>query len=955
MGTTAKQDWEAEKQRNEIRGSGSPGPQQQEKPVGVHHQRRRGLVRTADQFPLPAITREEQEASRIRRPRQSKKPVIPSSSSPPEIPETQQEISSDRGSVVVEVFRPAGFDSQDWSTAASSQLASVVAIQNTQNTGSSKDTVEGDSTLGSSLPPDSPSQVAVDSSAPQIEESSSQVLQPSFQSDLAVPHNSTARALAYEHSIFPDSDSQANHPNLLVVRTDSPENPNTGRPLPAEVQAEHTSFSPASSPLFVPDGDDLDLQPIVEPSRSRAESPTEGKFEFLPAVSPLVRPSIQNSVQPNHTNSEPESAATSARLEKSQSQTISNTGNLKGRDSEPEQEKAQQLFSTPVRNPAPSNSKALTIHTSTRSGRFHTQASPPEAPDRQAQSLSSNSRLKAPRKSVPTSSRHSRAFAAQSQPRPVLRSASSAPFTSRSLSPLLHPTSPFQSVSPSASLLSTIEHDMPSSHGESSPRIGRPPSALSEDAPELGLREKLRQIRATARSNHDARSRRQSNTGHAKSPATKTLETRFSRRLSPENDVESVAIASAPVQDRPIPSLENVGGPAGEMDVEKADNEPTLCSSLAPQPAILDAALDKSMMPTKVNDIDKSIPELDVSTMPLLQPAEFLVPLPIDGRIKHQYIAELNERYNDIADFLSSPRSPRLIDAMNEMIRQLNDIVIHTDLGLNGPATQIASSPQEALWAEDASSKFAFLGEFIRILRGSNQHIVLTAGSGPTLDLLHNYLKGKGVRCRRYLEDGTVSGLQTSHQADQTMYTLISTNHKSLQDLPRSSSLIIAFDNSLDTAMLPEWCSMHRFVPVLLLLVVNSAEHVGRCVPKDVPEPERLRRLVKATVHVHKELGEMDFQRDLHEIYNLDQGGRLAFVKKDLGAKITHAAMKTAESLLSNNFAPNFTLRPISELDLRGLEDYPPSTGDSKGVSSSASRAGTPSGQKRFRVSMANA
>ena len=150
--------------------------------------------------------------------------------------------------------------------------------------------------------------------------------------------------------------------------------------------------------------------------------------------------------------------------------------------------------------------------------------------------------------------------------------------------------------------------------------------------------------------------------------------------------------------------------------------------------------------------------------------------------------------------------------------------------------------------------------------------------------------------------------------------------------------------------MLPEWWATDHFVPVLLLLVVNSAEHVGRCISKDIPEPERLRRLVKAAVHVYKQLGEMPFHLDFRHAFNLDPGSRLALVKKDLGAKIKHAASKTANAMSSEHFARNFTLQPISELDLTGLQDCPPLMEESKGVSSSASRAGTPGGQKRLRV-----
>ena len=385
------------------------------------------------------------------------------------------------------------------------------------------------------------------------------------------------------------------------------------------------------------------------------------------------------------------------------------------------------------------------------------------------------------------------------------------------------------------------------------------------------------------------------------------------------------------------------------MELDGLDVESAISSSLAPPP-ILDAASGRTIVPKQDLGVEKTIPELDIPTMPLLQPSEFVVPLPIDGRIKHQYVAELAEKYKDINDFLNSPKSPRLINAMAHMIRQLNGTVVHTDLGLNGPATQIASTTEEALWAEDASSKFAFLAHLISILHGSNVHVIVVARSGKTQDLLRSYLEGKHVPYREASEADSLGDLHDGDRDDRMRFTLFSTNKDLLKDIPSSASLIVAFDDSFEASMLPERCSTTQFVPVLLLLVVNSAEHVNRCIPQDIPEPERLRRLVKAVVHVQDDLGDMPLHLDYRHALNLDPGSRLALVKKDLGAKIAHAAQKVAAAVQSKNFALNFTLRPISELNFGGLEDHPPPTEESKEGSLSASRAGTP-GHKRIRVS----
>jgi hypothetical protein len=879
-----------------------------------------------------------------------------------EIPETQQEILTIPQLVAVEVNRPVGFHSQDYSTVAGSQVASVIA---TQGSGASKDTTEGDSTLGSSLPPDSPVDTAADDSL--IQQSSSQVLLSYPSTGPRSPPNSTTSVPGYGNPVLNIVDSprvgqqsQTNPLELLVVRSDPIGAPDKSPSRFAERPAQRTNRNLPSTRSFCTDQEDLDLQPISDPNLSRAESGIEGEIQVLPAASSPAESANQDSVQLRVTRTHPSSIVASARFESSQggsrfSPCIVNT--LIANEEREELEKTPQSTSAPIgavhgRTARPRAGRSIHGSPLTSSRRFHSQLSWQESPAVRIESPLPTSRVRKPSKSQVTFERHSQPPASLSLSGPSLRLQLPTTQTPPPVSSSLHPaSSPHDSVSSGASIPYAIGFAMPTSHRESSSRVRRPPTAQSEVTSESELREKLRQIRATSRANQTLRSKSQAQIGSPKSPAATSLGTRSLRRASPEKNIQPWEKISTAAEDQPIPTLENFDRAASEMELDKVEVETAFSSSLAPSQAVLDAALEKSIQPTQDDEAEKSLPELDIPTMPLLQPSEFVVPLPIDGRIKHQYVAELKEKYSSISDFLKSPRSPRLIDAMSDLIRRLNDTVVHTDLGLNGPATQIASTTEEVLWAEDASSKFAFLAHIISTLRGSSHHIVLVARSGTAQDLLRSYLKGKHVNYREYTEGGSMEDLQEGDSNDHMEYTLLPALPRALKNIPRSASLIIAFDDSFDAAMLPEWCSTTPFVPVLLLLVVNSAEHVGRCIPQDVPEPERLRRFIKAVVHVHNELGDMPLHLDYRHAFNLEPGARLALVKKDLGAKIEYAAGKTAEALRSKNFALNFKLRSISELELSGLEDQPPSTEGSKEVSSSASRAGTPAGQKRLRVS----
>lgn len=959
MGIAAIEEWEAEKRQRRDQSPAGADLYQRKHSAVTPSQTRDESARRIYPLEPSAIAQRKQDTLRSRRQRHSKKRIIPGSSSSAEVPESQQEVLSDHDEVVVEVNRPIDFCSQDYSTVTGSQVASVIA---TQETGPSKNITEGDSTLGSSLPTDSPVQAAADRSM--IRGSTSQVLSSYPEASTTSPYHSAAGGTdqnslrsGLNHNCVGEL-SQPEPIGLLVVRSDPVEEADTVRSNNITKSTERKYSNSSLSPLFVPDEGGFDRRPRGDPNRSKEEIETEGELEFLPTVSSPISSGNLIAVQLTITHDNTKTAVSSVGAEQLQSEVHhSRLPILHASYSGPRHQQASPLSTTPIESlsGSPTASACTTAIQGTRPASyspFHSKSSLPDATSAHTEPLRATSQVKRDHKRAVTTSRRSQAVRPLPSSESVREPAVAARERTRPASPLLHPTPPpHQSVQSSPSDLLSKETQMANSHRETSPHVRKPPSAPYKMSPESGLREKLRQIRATSRANQSSRSRNQANTGDSKSAATTALETRSSCRPSPPKKVQSPAIISTGAEDQPVPSLENVDGSTCEVEFDKPAIEPALSSSMAPPQPVCDPASGTSNVPIQVPETEKTVPQLDISARPLLHPYEFVVPLPIDGRIRHQYIVELAQRYKDINDFLGSPRSPRLINAMTEILRKLDDTVVHTDLGLNGPATQPGSTAEEALWAEDASSKFAFLAQLINILGGSNHQIVVVARSGTTLDLLHSYFKGKGVNCRLASEAGPVEDLQGAEQGDLMRYTLLPTTRNSLTNIPPSASLIIAFDSSFDAAMLPDWCTSSPVIPVLLLLVVNSAEHVARCVPQDLPQSERLRRLVKALVHVHGGLGKMAPLVDYRHASNLDQGAQQTLVKKDLGAKIAHAAGRTAEALRSNNFAFNFTLRPITELHLAGLEDHPPLTAESKEVSPAASRAGTPCGQKRLLVS----
>ena len=148
VGIAAIEEWEAEKRQRGHRLANSAGNRHNQHPRTLRSQRQQEIAPGTDRSSSLAIGQEVQHRPRTSRQRYSRKRTIPSSS---------LAVLPNRGDIAVEISRPIDFYSQDYLVATNSQVERNLATQDTAN---SKDNTEGDSTLGSSIPPDSPTQSA---------------------------------------------------------------------------------------------------------------------------------------------------------------------------------------------------------------------------------------------------------------------------------------------------------------------------------------------------------------------------------------------------------------------------------------------------------------------------------------------------------------------------------------------------------------------------------------------------------------------------------------------------------------------------------------------------------------------------------------------------------------------------------------------------------------------------
>ena len=438
-------------------------------------------------------------------------------------------------------------------------------------------------------------------------------------------------------------------------------------------------------------------------------------------------------------------------------------------------------------------------------------------------------------------------------------------------------------------------------------------------------------------------------------------------------------------------------------------SEPALAPSIAPQTTIYDAALGGSALPIQDSieeeepspngghfssdskpsssqqsfENERDIPQvagLVQPSFPILGPNEYALLLPCEGKIQSTYSDIIKAKEKTIKKFISrhesigsangSPSRTHQRNEMNEIVQRLHDTVTHMDLGLPGVSTQYSIDSQEhATYANYAGSKFSFLGHLVDMLKTVGLSIVLMCREGATQDLLEQYLKMKHVSVNRQdriarSKSPAPDRINTDFQVE--LITTWSTHEVSVYSKP---ALMIAFDASFDSQD-PQAARIRarfserppRLMPVIHLLVANSSEHVDRSLPRSLPSPVRLKALVRYTYRASPKLGgttKLIRHQDELEGRLVDFSDYQRGLRKSPERKLSDLAGMVMRAALAPNFESAWSAN-VPELELSELEETPTVRGS--GVTTRAetprdvtarsgtplSRAGTPSGRKRF-------
>lgn len=357
-------------------------------------------------------------------------------------------------------------------------------------------------------------------------------------------------------------------------------------------------------------------------------------------------------------------------------------------------------------------------------------------------------------------------------------------------------------------------------------------------------------------------------------------------------------------------------------------------------------------------------------TKPIFEDEEYAISLPAEGKVQALYHDLIKSKRKSILRFIrrrdsNGVKSPPLskIEERNDMaqlVDRLNDTVTHLDLARDDLPTQDSGNSEDhAKYATIAGSKFAFVGHLIDHLRGHKCSIVLFSKPGRVQDLLQEFLEFKGVHCQRAMGDALISQEppQSSSKMSQIQFLLLTPGTSFTTKVPETPDMIIAFDASFDN-LDPQVKSLRvesqgrRLVPIVHLLVANSSEHCDVCIPRQIPSPQRLRLLMRATYQARRGLGGgpimISSQEEMSEhpfdLYELQK-----IVKKSPDRRLMALAQTVAFAITSADFKSNWVVERMPDLELEEIDDSPPKP--LRGRSATPlSRAGTPSLRKRLLV-----
>ncbi|KAL8878183.1 MAG: hypothetical protein Q9198_003957 [Flavoplaca austrocitrina] len=248
---------------------------------------------------------------------------------------------------------------------------------------------------------------------------------------------------------------------------------------------------------------------------------------------------------------------------------------------------------------------------------------------------------------------------------------------------------------------------------------------------------------------------------------------------------------------------------------------------------------------------------------------EHIILLAMNMRVRNQYISIINIYRDAIMKFMeSNSQEDHPMDEITKMLTRISGLLQHSDLDAE-EARDHSSQPSpedEATWAEQCSSKFCFLRHFLDQIRSTDMHVSIVAQPGRLLDMLEMFLVGRGIVYFR------PDGKGSSHPGDQRFaqcrcqVSIVPSGPTGRSLAVKPATLVIAFDSSV-SALEPQVQRMrgpgmhqgqYSLQPIVRLVIYKSAEHLTICLPYEIEQSDRLRRIVSGMTQLRHQAGILD-------------------------------------------------------------------------------------------------
>ncbi|CZT50830.1 uncharacterized protein RSE6_11890 [Rhynchosporium secalis] len=228
------------------------------------------------------------------------------------------------------------------------------------------------------------------------------------------------------------------------------------------------------------------------------------------------------------------------------------------------------------------------------------------------------------------------------------------------------------------------------------------------------------------------------------------------------------------------------------------------------------------------------------------------VPLSMTSYTRSVYVARIKIYKVQLQSFLRNEvPDERLVTEVRSLLETLQTVCIDPGI-LDEDPTQQDDHEMQAKWAENVSTKFIFLAEFLELMKATGDHIIIVAQPGQVIDELESLL------IYHHIDYSRADRRRRPLVAGQLRVTIYPVGAQRYDVDP--TSLVIGFDSSYHLVPYLEEIrtrstSPGLLAPLISLPVTNSVEHIERCFDSNLEDSRRLIKVASCIQQLMEKVG----------------------------------------------------------------------------------------------------